>query len=372
MFYVPSNRLIYDGFREHAYCQPGLDKYISTSHRMIPEHSLRLVNREASGIVQDTYKGMQAVPYYSMALGRYQQPILVNYRKDMMFPVDGNPEPWNRSFPIAQQLDPADNLGIVRHLRHLALRLFDFANWPSPHRAARFNPPAAHYQHRSPWFRAGFMRLLQKARKLETFHIVVDHLYSSATFGPDDDATAADERSPQLVSSHSEMFDVVKSLPRDKYGFSDYHVFASKTQLDMVFARSCSPPPHSKAAVMSFAEYDPFIQEVRNQAHAYSNPPIRKRGNVEVRLVVDLDSNMNGGDMGLVPRRMAELSLAGDGGGDGGERLVKGYDRYFARPSARDWWADVSGDEIPKTKQEESESDYLPDSGSEDDSDSDL
>ncbi|KAK7917826.1 hypothetical protein PG985_011434 [Apiospora marii] len=280
----------------------------------------------------------------------------------MVFLIGGDIEVRNRDLYTIPQLDPRNNIDILHNLRHLALRLFDIAQWPD--------------SGISSWYRRGLEGLLQSASQLETFYIVVDRVFSGADFDPDYDttatATAANnaQRSQQLVRSPSELLDVLKALPRNRYGFSDYDAFAAKTKLDILTPKLCSPAPHYRSVVRDFEEYDALIKRVQNQVRPYVNPPARQGRKVDFGVVVDLDSNMNGGGIGLVPR-MVKMTLGNDAAGV--ERLVQGYDRYFARPAAWDWWADVSGYEPPKEKkEEESESDYLPDSGSDDESDEDI
>ncbi|KAK8067569.1 hypothetical protein PG996_006681 [Apiospora saccharicola] len=145
----------------------------------------------------------------------------------------------------------------------------------------------------------------------------------------------------------SELLQMVKSLPRDRYGFTDYNTFAAKTKLDILPPEFCSPPPHCKSVMMDFQGYDAMTNTIRSRLHANINPPAKQGHNVEIRVVVDLDSNINGCGIGMVSREMKNLKLVENNGG-GGESLVNGYDRYFARPTAWDWWADVSGYEPPK------------------------
>ncbi|KAK8037693.1 hypothetical protein PG991_001039 [Apiospora marii] len=71
----------------------------------------------------------------------------------------------------------------------------------------------------------------------------------------------------------------------------------------------------------------------------------------DLRLVVDLDSNLNGHSTGQVPRRKHKKAPC-DGRNANGENqqqeedMIDGYNRYFARPATPDWYTDVSGYEL--------------------------
>ncbi|KAK7972331.1 hypothetical protein PG988_006465 [Apiospora saccharicola] len=216
---------------------------------MIPEHSLRLVNKEASEIVRDAYKGLEDTPRGGQALARNQKQITVSYRQDMLFLIGGDTQAYIHTIYLLRCLDPRRNIDIHYGLRHLALRLFDIAEWPNAQDLSMGT---------ATWFGWGLVPLLQSATQLETFYIVVDRVFSGATFDPDDDAsaTATDtdtvEQSRQLVHSPSELLQMVKSLPRDRYGFTDYNTFAAKTKLDILPPEFCSPPPHCKSVMMDF------------------------------------------------------------------------------------------------------------------------
>ncbi|KAK8071302.1 hypothetical protein PG997_011505 [Apiospora hydei] len=260
-----------------------------------------------------------------------------------MFPIDGSMEDvkmYRTKFRIIPQFRPDDPVNHLGRLRHLALRLFDFAKWPSTRTASSFLSLAPN-PNQNPWLWPGFLATLKKARRLETLHIVVDRLFS-ASFDSIHDHPK-DRQSQQLVQSPSQLRDVVASLPRDKYGFSDYDHFAARTKLDICFPKWCPPDDRSDGDTLTFEKYDPFFQEVLRQVRTYSSPPLRKStySVIQARLVVDLDSNLNGCNMGQVQRKMQALTLNDKNNPQ--DDMVEGYNRYFARPEAQGWFTDVSG-----------------------------
>ncbi|KAK8024461.1 hypothetical protein PG993_012527 [Apiospora rasikravindrae] len=219
-------------------------------------------------------------------------------------------------------------------VRHIALRLCDFASWPTPQTASHYLTQPTR-PNDCPWFKQGFLDLLRGAYLLRTLDIVVDCLFTSPRGYEQDIQQGVD---PHLVSSSAQLRDLVASFPRNEYGFSDYDVFIARTKMRMHFFPSCRPPNRYKRAIRcsaGFKEYDPFFQKVLSLVRAYTSPPLRKQRkqgrSIETRLVVDLDSSLNGlGVIGLLRERKVNKSS-------------HGYERYFARSSAVDWYTDVSG-----------------------------
>ncbi|KAK8024460.1 hypothetical protein PG993_012526 [Apiospora rasikravindrae] len=310
---------------------------------MTPNNALRLVNKEALRAVGRLYRDFKQLRRlgFGAALARAaRSSIKIDFRNDMMFPIDGNQESLKKSLGLVliPHLDHYPNpTKCLQHLQHLALRLFDFARWPTPEVAAQYpSPPAANPDH-TPWFADDFLHLLGGTPNLKTFHIVVDRLFSASFDAAPHAATRPSER---LVSSPSQLRDVVKSLPRDKYGFSDYDAYARSTKLDIAFPRWCHPPDASRPYVLSFEQYDAYFQQVLSLVRTYSSPPLRENGSIETRLVVDLDSNLNRREAGQVMMKQKALKFGLDPNNE--EELVNGYDRHFARPGAQEWYADVS------------------------------
>ncbi|KAK8102230.1 hypothetical protein PG984_015376 [Apiospora sp. TS-2023a] len=308
--------------------------HISRERRFIPEVNLRLVNKEASEVVGRPLKGSEKYRRFCKRSKSDDSPVMLHTKEDMVFLLDGPPY-GDRALPTQLlRIGIGLQCGHLDALRHLALRLFDFARWSDP----RGGP-----DYPKLWFKLGFSELLREVPRLETFRIVIDRLFSSAVT----------HRCPSPARSPSQLRSIVASMPRDKYGFSDYDAFAAATKCDIIFPSSCQPPFFSRpgeCVLVRFEEYDPFFQKVLKLVRKYATTcPLPKNSTyLEVRLVVDLDSNLNGHSMGQVPHRKEKKVLWDKTGANGEDHeqeveMVYGYDRYFARPATPDWYEDVSG-----------------------------
>ncbi|KAK6839274.1 hypothetical protein PG987_005140 [Apiospora arundinis] len=303
-------------FYHHSYCQPGMNRYISSERRLIPEHTLRLVNKEALSFVGPASYGWQKFMRIGEAQMRGEPPITMSFEHDMLFLIESSPKNSAHMLRVPPQLDFAmfaPNAGCLNQVRHLALRVSDIAQWQPNGTAADLR------------LRPGLVAMLTSIPKLQTLHLVVDRVFSG---GPD------------LLGSCSELHDFAASLPRDKYGFSDYDAFATATKCEIPFPAPCRPSPSANIYSVQFEDCDQFFQTVLALVRDYASSPATPTAiSPTVRLVVDLDSNLNGHEI--------EGKTTPPGVSRTYERpkdLSDGYDRYFARSSsAEDWYADVSG-----------------------------
>lgn len=249
--------------------------HISPARRLIPEFNLRLVNKEALEVVDRPSKGLEKFRRVRQRFGSDHSPVLLDSKEDMMFLVDGSMCPHYLGLPARlTRIEIGLPSGYLDAFRHLALRVVDFAKWPDL--SGRRGHPSGH----DPleymlWFRPGFPELLRCSPQLETMRIVIDRLCSNPIAS---EHRAVAQRFPSPVRSPSQLKDLVASMPRDRYGFSDYDAFATATK--------CPNPNH---------KYDPFFQKVLDVArkHVASYRMFKNSTDLDLRLVVDLNSNLN-------------------------------------------------------------------------------
>ncbi|KAK7972332.1 hypothetical protein PG988_006466 [Apiospora saccharicola] len=100
-----------------------------------------------------------------------------------------------------------------------------------------------------------------------------------------------------------------------------------------------------------FEEYDSFFQKVleRVRKHVALCRMFRNSTDLELRLVVDLDSSLNSDMVAKVLCRKGRIGPRDENSanrqdqGKQEEEMFHGYSRYFARPATPDWLEDVSG-----------------------------
>ena len=250
------------------------------------------------------------------------------------------------------------NRRIVAGLRNLALPVLDISQVPDQTTLRLFNPSLR--PHDSPWLASDFRnRLIPFMTNLQTLYLVVNRLFR-VPFGVTGRRIArrpTDVLAAELVASRTQLRDLVESQTRDAYGFSDYDAFIANWQWPVVVHREKAPLPAmmpsgssyfpsggvGEEVELPFKEYDPHLQTILSEvrrvlAHTHPAAPGSKDTAIDVRLVVDLDSNANGKD--------PFMKLAEDG-----TMTDRGYDRHFCvRGSASDWYADTSGHD-PRTAQ---------------------
>ncbi|KAK7911549.1 hypothetical protein PG985_014030 [Apiospora marii] len=264
----------------------------------------------------------------------------------------------------ALEMPLEENIQLGQSLRHLALPLFDIAHWPDEDKR-RLHDPSLHHAN-SPWLLEGLSLTLSKLPRLETIRLVVGRLFS-VPFGVPYSRIKRREisASTALITTRTQLRDLAKSQPRDAYGFSDYTAFVAsggyQWPIDFPFRvfhpwhqQNPTPLPRpSRTTEIPFDTYDPFFHKVLGELRRLGSPPLYPPRRVDVRLVVDLDSNANRAGPLMRPRDYEEdIPAAGRPEhnaavpyGEYRDELVPGYDRYFAVSSRNvlDWYEDVSG-----------------------------
>ncbi|KAK8029730.1 hypothetical protein PG993_011021 [Apiospora rasikravindrae] len=293
--------------------------HISSAPELKPEVNLASVNREAREVVECHHKDFQTLSIKPRVTGR-SGVVSVDIGNDMFYLI-------NLKHSIQAMIAPLQqNPQIGQNLRHLALPLFEIARWPDKATQDRFDTSLQPTG--TPWLLPGLPAALAALPTLQTLCLVVDRLFS-VPFGIAH--RRIPRRIPNLVGTRTELRALAKSQPRDAYGFSDYDAFVvygggggdNKRKLGYEWPIEIRPvrPPGPE----------------RDAPHPRQQPPLFSfpRCRVDVRLVVDLDSNANargGGERLRIPDEKTAGYTTG------------GYDRYFARDSAvLDWYADVSG-----------------------------
>ncbi|KAK8063700.1 hypothetical protein PG996_008352 [Apiospora saccharicola] len=256
------------------------------------------------------------------------------------------------------------NVQISLGLRHLALPLLDIAYWPDEDKQ-QLHDPSTHPEH-SPWLLPGLLDVLKDLRSLESIRLVVGRLFS-VPFGVPYRRVKRQETpgSVALITTRTQLRDLAKSQARDAYGFSDYTAFVDigGYQWPIDFPREMFHPsdqanptplpgPSEMPTELPFGTYDPFFRQVLGELRRLASPPLYPHRTVDVRLVVDLDSNANGVGSLMRPRDYREEISFMDRPendealryGEYRDELVPGYDRYFANlNSVLEWYEDVSG-----------------------------
>lgn len=167
------------------------------------------------------------------------------------------------------------------------------------------------------------------------------------------------------MTTHTQLHDLAESQPRDAFGFSDYTAFVvtGGYQWPVDFPRSPFysthqpdrtpfPGPPGAPTELPFNKYDPFFRQVLGELRHLASLPLYPHRRVDVRLVVDLDSNANRAEPLLRPRDYREdippeARHERDGTlkhGEYRDEPTPGYDRYFASSKhVLEWYEDVSG-----------------------------
>ncbi|KAK8859672.1 hypothetical protein PGQ11_010406 [Apiospora arundinis] len=343
---------------QHRYCQPG-ERRITVKARSEVAITLGLVNHEAREVVRRQYKDLQTFTIHPWGTGN---PVTVNVdtKVDMFYFL--NLQHYLPALSTPLQTNP--HIGV--NLRHLALPLLDIALWMedidketlrSPF-APSF-PPRGPIQ-QSPCLLPGLSEVLAALPSLQTLYLVVDRLFSIPYDYP------SSRSGSDLVRSRSHLHKLAESQPRDAYGFSDYDSFCATggclwkievpddVCVDPEYEwspRSVGDAP-TELYLSDFKECDTFFRKVRMELHRLL-ARLPQPGEVDVRLVIDLDANVNGHQCEHL--RMFEWPWAREAAT--WQRYfapkVRGYDRYFAsRDNARDWYYDVSGHELAAPKPE--------------------
>ncbi|KAK8859668.1 hypothetical protein PGQ11_010402 [Apiospora arundinis] len=266
----------------------------------------------------------------------------------------------------------------LQGLQNLALPLLYVGRYPEPEDLQDFDP--SELPEYSPWLASDVSEWLAELPSLQTLYLVVNHLFSvpfgaagrRITRSPRAGAAAENSTAGRgvLVASRSKLRDLAASQPRDCYGFSDYNTFIAQWQWPIKFPQVLMPlipAPSSPVPLnghgpgtfgrgrneygflpglggveMPFERYDRFVKQVLSELHrvlALTHPSLvsnEENGDnnkaINIRLVVDLDSNANGIDP---LKKLAE---------DGYMSEV-GYDRHFCIEgcSVSDWYTDISG-----------------------------
>ncbi|KAK7974501.1 hypothetical protein PG989_016349 [Apiospora arundinis] len=180
----------------------------------------------------------------------------MSFEHDMLFLIESSPKNSAHMLRVPPQLDFAmfvPNAGCLDQVRHLALRVSDIAQWQPNGTAADF------------WLRPGLVAMLKTSiPKLQTLHLVVDSVFSGGR---------------GLLGSCSELHDFAASLPRDKYGFSDYDAFATANKCEIPFPAPCRPSPCANIYSVQFEDCDQFFQTVLALVRDYASSPATPTAN---------------------------------------------------------------------------------------------
>ncbi|KAK6836430.1 hypothetical protein PG987_006925 [Apiospora arundinis] len=298
---------------QHRYCQPG-ERRITVKARSEVAITLGLVSHEAREVVRRQYKDLQTFTIHPWGTG---DPVTVNVdtKVDMFYFL--NLQHYLPALSTPLQTNP--QIGV--NLRHLALPLLDIALWMED----------------------------------------IDKETLRSPFDPSFPPTRADTTKPVPLAGvvgsagcaphRSHLHKLAESQPRDAYGFSNYDDFCAtggclwKIEIpDDVCVdpeyewspRSVGDAP-TELYLSDFKECDTFFRKVRMELHRLLGRLFHP-GEVDVRLVIDLDANVNGHQCEHL--RMFEWPWA---------REAAAWQR---RDNARDWYYDVSGHELAAPKPE--------------------
>ncbi|KAK8062652.1 hypothetical protein PG997_014749 [Apiospora hydei] len=335
---------------KHSYAHSEI-QYITSEPELKPEVNLGRVNREARKVVGRYHHTLSIEPRVPGQPGV----VAVDTREDMFYIVNLKHSIQAMTTPLQQ------NIQIGQNLRHLSLPLFEIAYWPDKDTQASFDPSLRPTD--SPWLLPGLPAALTALPSLQTLRLVVDRLFR-VPFG------IAYRRIPRrktnLVGTRTELRALAKAQPRDAYGFSDYDAFVVAAAGDdddkkkklgyewpikvpgalFVHAAASTDDGLPWKRVLPFPRYDRFARVVRRELRRLLRPPLFSGRRVDVRLVVDLDSNANARSRGARLRVPDETKTSGLFDEKTAGSTTGGYDRYFASElSVLDWYADVSGHE---------------------------
>ncbi|KAK7959805.1 uncharacterized protein PG986_004659 [Apiospora aurea] len=333
---------------KHSYVHSEM-QHITSEPEPKTEVNLARVNREARKVVGRYHQTLSIEPRVSGRPGV----VAVDTRSDMFYIVNLKHSIQAMTRPLQQ------NFQIGQSLRHLALPLFEVAYWPDMDTQRSHDPSLRPAD--SPWLLPGLPAALAALPSLQTLRLVVDRLFRVpfwCRLPPDPPPPQQHQpgghphgaaRAGQGAAPRRVRLQRLRRLRRrrrrrrrrrqeKKLGY-EWPIKVPGALFEHAAAGSTDDGLPWKRT-LPFARYDRFVRVVRRKLRRVLG------GRVDVRLVVDLDSNTNARGGGARLRVPDETRTSDLFDGKTAGSTTGGYDRYFAsEASVLDWYADVSGHE---------------------------